>query len=430
MDTTEEKKMALYASIVVAGSLMPHGWINYDTKVNYPALMLLISYPPASGKGKLALLAKLVEKISAEQTAQNRSALKNYRTEMRYFEKSVRKGEESILPEKPKLPLLLVPANTTSAKLTEQLSENAGDTMALLFETEADALTNMMSNKFGQDNSMIIRKVYHHETISQMRKTNDEHMEVRKPKMSIVVTGTPSQAPKLFSSVKDGLFSRFMIVSGDTPILWKDVDPCEGCHPLDEKFEELATEFYHIYHFFKDKNIEVRLTEFQWACLNNLGKIWLTECSEEGGEYAISISKRHGNMIARVAIVLTLLRYYQSKSSDERVFCSDEDYISAEKIVEHSFQNSLTLFKEIPGDQIHGRDELSEFYDHLPFEFYTKELKPLEKVLDRSSRTIGRMLKRLLDMRWLEQLKKGKYRKVDFSGASEVTDLSDDSLNI
>ena len=429
MDTAEEKKMAMYASIVVAGSLMPHGWINYDSKVNYPALMLLISFPPASGKGKLALLARLVEKVSLEQTEANRSAIKNYRTALRIFEKAVRKGEEAIMPEKPRLPLLLVPANTTSAKLTEQLSENAGEMMALLFETEVDALTNMMSNKFGQDNSMIIRKVYHHETISQMRKTNDEHFEVRKPKMALVLTGTPSQTPKLFTSVKDGLFSRFMIVTGDAPIAWKDVDPCEECHPLDGKFEDLSTEFHRIYHYFKDKNVEVKLTEFQWTCLNNMGKIWLSECSEEGGEYAISIAKRHGNMIARVAIVLTLLKYYNRKSADEKVICEDDDYMTAEKLVEHSLQNSLALFKEIPGDEMHGRDELSEFYDHLPFEFCTKELKPLEKVLDRSARTIGRMLKRLVDMKWLYQVKKGKYRKVDFSGASEVADLSDDSFN-
>jgi hypothetical protein len=53
-------------------------------------------------------------------------------------------------------PILLISANTTSSKLTEQLAENNGEMMALLFETETDAMTNMMGNKFEGDNSMII----------------------------------------------------------------------------------------------------------------------------------------------------------------------------------------------------------------------------------------------------------------------------------
>jgi hypothetical protein len=98
METMEEKKMALYASTVIAGSIMPHGWINYDNKINHPALMLLISYPPASGKGKLALLIKLVDAIATEQQELNRAAMKKYRTSMRHFEKSLRKGEEAVMP--------------------------------------------------------------------------------------------------------------------------------------------------------------------------------------------------------------------------------------------------------------------------------------------------------------------------------------------
>ena len=430
METMEEKKMALYASTVIAGSIMPHGWINYDNKINHPALMLLISYPPASGKGKLALLIKLVDAIATEQQELNRAAMKKYRTSMRHFEKSLRKGEEAVIPEKPPTPLLVIPANTTSAKLTEQLSENCGQMMALLFETETDALTNMMGNRFGVDNSMILRKVYHHETISQMRKTNDEHLEVRKPKMAIVVTGTPSQIPKLFHSVRDGLFSRFMIVTGGSPVVWKDVDPCDGCHPLDEKFAELASEFHRIYHFFKSKKVEVRFTEYQWTCLNNMGKIWLTESVEQGGEYAVSISKRHGNMIARVAVILTLLRYYNEGSSAEMVYCADYDYNTAQAIVEHSFENSLELFKQMPGEEIPMIKELTEFFDYLPMEFQTKEIVPLEKTLGVSKRTVERMLKRLLDMKWIEQIKKGKYRKVDMTGLSDVSDLTDDGINI
>jgi hypothetical protein len=221
-----------------------------------------------------------------------------------------------------------------------------------------------------------------------------------------------------------------MIVTGGSPVVWKDVDPCDGCHPLDEKFAELASEFHRIYHFFKSKKVEVRFTEYQWTCLNNMGKIWLTESVEQGGEYAVSISKRHGNMIARVAVILTLLRYYNEGSSAEMVYCADFDYNTAQAIVEHSFENSLELFKQMPGEEIPMIKELTEFFDYLPMEFQTKEIVPLEKTLGVSKRTVERMLKRLLDMKWIEQIKKGKYRKVDMTGLSDVSDLTDDGINI
>ena len=64
MESPQEKYMGLYATSVLTGALMPHVWTNYDGNVNYPALMLLVSFPPAAGKGKLALLPLVLKKIN------------------------------------------------------------------------------------------------------------------------------------------------------------------------------------------------------------------------------------------------------------------------------------------------------------------------------------------------------------------------------
>jgi len=42
MDTYEERKIATYAVITLAGSLMANVAVNYDGSVNHPQLMLLI----------------------------------------------------------------------------------------------------------------------------------------------------------------------------------------------------------------------------------------------------------------------------------------------------------------------------------------------------------------------------------------------------
>jgi hypothetical protein len=412
METDEEKQMALYASLAIAGSLMPLVHINYGGKQNYPALMLLISYPPASGKGKLSSLLLLLRRIMDEQLELKNKALRNYNAEKIAAERKLKKGEPAEIPERPKTPILVIPANTTSSKLTEQLAENSGKMMMLLFETETDAITNMMTSKYGIDNSMILRKVYHHEAISQMRKTNDEHLEVATPKMVIVLTGTPSQIPRLFHSNQDGLISRFLIVTGNAPLVWKSVQPCDSCKTVEEQFAGIGDTFYSIYQFFKNRKVEVKLTPIQWAALDAKGANWITLCESEGGEYAVSLAKRHANMIARMATIFTMLRYYHAKSSSAIEFCSDEDYQLAEFLGEQSLACSLELFKSLPGEQVTGGESLEEFYRVLPNSFSKKELAPLIKTLGKSLRTIERMLKRLVEQKRVELIKPGQYKKV------------------
>ena len=419
MESPQEKYMGLYATTVLTGALMPHVWINYDGKVNHPALMLLVSFPPAAGKGKLALLPLVLKNINDELRTTNNRLMKNYLVDMKAYEKDKKTGNATHPPEKPRLQLLLIPANTTSSKLTEQLAENNGDMMALLFETETDALTNMMGNKFGGDNSMILRKVFHHEQISQMRKNNSEHLDVMNPKMAIVLTGTPSQVPKLFHSNQDGLLSRVMNISGTASIVWKDVQPCETCVPLNTLFEEKAAAYYKLFKFFRDRNVEVKFTNEQWHLLNETGARRLEHSNLEGGENATSIAKRHGNMTIRLSAILTMVRYFQDQSSGDVVVCSDQDFQIASWMAEQSYECSIELFNDLPGEKSEVDERMEEVFDMLPKNFRPKELAPICKSLNVSKRTMERIVKKLKKTGRLSSVKKGEYVKLM---VADVTD--------
>ena len=420
MESPQEKYMGLYATTVLTGSLMPHVWTNYDGKMNNPALMLLVSFPPAAGKGKLALLPLVLKIINEELRATNNHLMKTYRMELKEYEKNKKAGNLTHPPEKPRLPILLIPANTTSSKLTEQLAENNGDMMALLFETETDALTNMMGNKFGGDNSMIFRKIFHHEQISQMRKNNSEHLEVINPKMAIVISGTRSQVPKLFHSNQDGLLSRFMIISGTASIVWKDVQPCDTCVPLNTLFEEKAADYYKLFKFFKDRNVEVKFTNEQWITLNATGAKRLEHSNIEGGENATSIAKRHGNMTIRLAAIFNMVRYFENDLSSDVIVCSDQDFQIASWMAERSYECCIELFKDLPGEKSVDGDRLEEFFGMLPTFFQRRELSPLEKSMNISNSSMSRLLKKLVDNGRLATTKKGVYEKI------EMTYLTDD----
>lgn len=418
MNTPEEKMMAIYSGITIAGALMPHAWFNYDNKRNYPQTMFVIIYPPASGKGKVALFTRLMSKINAEQKQHNNRLLKDYQSKMKVYQSLLKKGEQIEHPTKPNLKLITIPGNTTSSKLIEQLAENNGQMSALMIETEIDGLSNMMGNQFGSDNSMILRKIFHNETISQMRKNNNEHLEAVNPKMAILLTGTPSQVSKLFKSNKDGLNTRFGVLTGNTPLVWKNVKPCDACTPLDEEFDQIGEIYYSIYQYFKKRSIELKFTDEQWETLNEIGPKWLKISESKGGEYATGIAKRHVNMIGRVACVLAMLKLYEEKIEDDVIYCTEEEFQNSLWLMQHSFDSALKLFELLPGEA-KPDDRSAEFFAMIPEKFQRKEIAPLMEHFNISERSIDRLLEKLVRNEQLRNPKKGFYEKTILS---ETTD--------
>jgi hypothetical protein len=416
MDTPAEKMMAIYSGITIAGALMPHAWFNYDNKRNYPQTMFVIVFPPASGKGKVALFNRLMSKINLEQKAINNKLLADYQAKLKLQQSLLKKGGQMEHPTKPSLKLITLPGNTTSSKLIQQLAENNGEMSALMIETEIDGLTNMMGNQFGSDNSMILRKIFHNETISQMRKNNNEHLEATNPKMAILLTGTPSQISKLFKSNKDGLNTRFGVLTGNTPLCWKDVKPCDSCIPLEEEFDKIGEVFYAVYHKFKKKRIELKFTDEQWSILNETGTKWLEESKSKYGEYATGIAKRHVNMIGRVACTLNMLNVFEKKIETEVILCGDTDFQNALWLMQHSFDSALKLFDLLPGDG-KSNERLEEFFIMIPEKFQRKEISFVREHFNISDRSIDRLLEKLVANQKLKSPKRGYYEKNAMSEA-------------
>lgn len=415
MDTYEERKIATYAVITLAGSLMANVAVNYDGSINHPQLMLLISYPPASGKGKLNHLLELINSINMEVTDQTMQLARKYKSALDMYKADIKKGSMSDEPIRPNQPLYLIPGNTTSSKLMQQLAENGDSQVGLIFETETDALANMLGTTHGLDNSMMLRKVYHHESISQMRKTNNEHFIVSKPKLSIIISGTPSQIPNLFTSNSDGLFSRFMIVSGTRSIVWKDVKPAEGSLPLSSQFKTLGNNFYSLWkHHCYQKTLNIVFSDYQWGIINNQGDYLQTICLEEGGENAVSIARRHMNMLTRIASILTATRHYESGSTSGELQCNMADFDIALGLTSYSFHQALVLFSKLPGEVHKKPKRTMELYQKLPDEvFSVHQIKPIVDEMNVCVRTIQRYINELKETGLVIDVSNNRYKKVN-----------------
>jgi len=419
-ETSTDKVMALYAVTGLTSALLPHVWINYAETTNYMPVMVLISFPPGSGKGKLALLVKLVRGIVKEQMEENTFLRSKYEQQKSLYDKPKKSEHPVDYPIKPAYPLLLIPGNITAAKLTEQLDENNGNMVVLIFESEIDALTNMMGNaQFGKDTSMMLRKGFHTEGISIMRKGGD-HFDIPNPKLALVLTGTHSQIPSLFNSNKDGLISRFLVVMGDAPLIWKDVQPCDTCEPVNSHFDNLSSVYYSLYKYFKTRTVEFKLEQEHWDVINEFGEKRLKQSFEDAGENATSIAKRHALMIARIAGIFSMVRYFESKSEAEVYYCNDIDFQASLWMAEESYECSLRMLESLPGEKSISGDRSEEFFVILPSSFQKRELASIEKTMGISDSTISRLLKKLVDAGRLVTPKKGYYEKI------EVTDLTDD----
>ena len=79
-----------------------------------------------------------------------------------------------------------------------------------------------------------------------------EYYELKHPKLSVVLSGTPNQVKILIHSSEDGLFSRMTFYKFDDIESWQSVAPKSDRLNLSRYFEELSNEVKYLYDHFTD----------------------------------------------------------------------------------------------------------------------------------------------------------------------------------
>ena len=207
-----ERDVFLTGALGVLSGCLPEVKGIYDGRILYPNLYAFVIAPAASGKGAIVFARTLGVAYHEQLIEESKVKYQAYRQTLIRYESDLikyKKGKLSELPTAPEeqtFKKLFIPANSSSAMLIRQLSSN--ESGGILFESEADTLGNVLKQDWG-GYSDLMRKAFHHEAISYSRKFNDQYIEIEKPKLSVVLSGTPSQVLTLIPSTEDGLFSRF-----------------------------------------------------------------------------------------------------------------------------------------------------------------------------------------------------------------------------
>ncbi|MBL0279466.1 MAG: DUF3987 domain-containing protein [Bacteroidetes bacterium] len=304
--TKEERDILLLGSLVTLSVAFPKLIGKYgDNPVN-TNLFIFISAKASAGKGILIHCRKLVEPIHLALRNQAKIMKQQFEVDMQEYNANKGKDANTEKPQKPPQKMLFIPANNSATGFLEILGDS--DKRGLIFETEGDTLAKAFKSDYG-DFSDGFRNAFQHEPISYYRRTDKEYVEIDRPCLSALLSGTPKQITTLIPNAENGLFSRFMFYVMNMKLIWKDVFASKTENGLDVHFEKLGNEFYSLYQTLQaNPDVHFSLTPSQQLQFNQFFEKMQTLYVNIQEEEIISSVRRLGLIAFRIMMIFSALR--------------------------------------------------------------------------------------------------------------------------
>lgn len=386
-----ERDIILLSCLGVLSGCLPKIYGFYGRKKVYANLYLMIVAPAGSGKSSMNYSRGLIKAIQ-----------KKAFSEKQHIDSSG-KDDKTYMQTK------LIPANTSTAELYNLLKYSHFG--GIMIESEADTLSVMFKQDWGNF-SDVLRRAYHHEPLSLSRKKDKSFLEIEKPLLSLVLSGTPDQLKPLVQSKANGLFSRFLYYSFEEISDWQDV--FDYVEDFGNYFEKVGNELIlPLYEFlFKNKDeIEVRFTKDQQVSFNNsMSEISSIVKQHHPIEFMANV-RRHGLMLFRLAMILTVIRKYNNGRLDlSNVVVCDEDFHIAATLIRELLKHALEVHNELSGSFLNQQDE--DLLFSLGEIFTRKEIVEKAKAFGIPERTIDDKLRQWREKKIIKKIKHGKYKRI------------------
>ena len=380
----------------------------YSQNIVYPNLYSFIIAPAASGKGSMNYAQSLGDCYQSILETQNLEAKANYQKDLEVynFKKRNAKNEEAIRslekPEEPKFKTFFIPGNTSSAMIYKHLQFNEGS--GCISETETDTLTNALKQEWGGF-SDILRKAFHHETISLSRRTDFEYTKIDEPKFSLSITGTPDQIKSILSSTQNGLASRFMFYSFNNVPKWKTTFTQSISQSKKKQFLKFSQDLCD--KFTSQNNRLFNLTQNQGEKLDSTYKKILEEKYQSYLGDSGSLVLRLGLITYKIAMLLSAIR-----TNELNIKCEDRDFETAMELTKVYLVHGLNVFEKINNRE--NRLPLNEerWINKLEKEFTTKEAILVAESLGFKERSVYNKLRVFSNNGYLKKISMGKYEKL------------------
>ena len=318
-----DKEVFFYGALGCLSSIMPNVTGNYGGHTVYTNIYTYLLGNAGSGKGALEYARRLILPVHLRQ-------------------QELSEGIEN----------LILAANTSSTKAIRDLDSNGGH--ALFFETEGDTMANSFKSDTG-DYSDTFRKGFHHEPISLSRITENLKIYIEKPRISAVLSSTFGQLLSLIPSVENGLFSRF---------LFHEIEPNDDwLNPFDRSkrgyegvFDDLGNRFFDMHEDLKQRGaVNFDLQPQHEDFFNMAFSKWKRDTkaligeSSDFAKYDLNGTiHRLGLICYRLAMILTVIRRFETNTLDSNILCSDEDFYTSFRLVEIAKNNAIAVYTRLP----------------------------------------------------------------------------------
>ena len=413
-----DSDILILGTLTVLSACMPHIKGVYDRRTVYPNLFLFVTARASSGKGRLNLCRHLVEPIHDRLREINEAEVMEYKHKLAEYNAAGKKKVDMEKPEEPPMRMLFIPANSSATAVYQVLNDNGGE--GLMFETEGDTLANTFGSDYG-NYSDGFRKAFHHETISYIRRKDREYVNIKQPKLSTLLTGTPRQILNLISDAENGLFSRFAFYYLDTKLVWNNVFANSGNETLEDYFQTLGKEYQDFFNILKaTTDITFYFTAEQEADFNATFDEWQQTYVETCGEEFVATVRRLGVIMYRIAMCLSALRIMEDGNFEDTLCCMDVDYRTAKTIADVLIQHDARVFHTLANTTAAPRTASAaqrqsahmKFFEALPDEFDRKTYADIATQMGLNPKSMDRVIRKWCDDGKLENPAHGKYAKV------------------
>ena len=314
-----------------------------------------------------------------------------------------------------------IPANSSASALIKVMDEYDG--RGIVFATEMDTLTQTLRAAYGKFGDLV-RCIFEHETVSQLRRQNNEFIEIRNPRIAMLLSGTPNQVAPLLRNRENGLMSRFgcYVVNSRMDFddhVW-DVEE-EGNMPREAVlYDRLATKLADRYWWMETAGHECYfyLTDAQLKTIKRMFRSEYDTYSQEFGDLFDATLKRMPVIMKRIGMILTGLRLDTTKPLPARVVCSEEDFQTMLLIGHKLLMHAAMVFQMMPELKITPMGEIGgnmlqrQFFQMLPTDFTKQEAIQQAQVLGVNQRTMERWLVKLIQSSNIQHVAHGEYHKV------------------
>ena len=381
-------------------------------RVYTPFYLFILGMAGISHKGAIDDVKELLMPIEKHIQAQYFAQLADYKEQHAEWEtrKAQRgKGAESAgpEPEEPVYHSLFVSADSSAAAFKSDLYSFGG--RGMIFSTEADTLTQALSQEWGQFTD-VLRMAFHHESITSTRTKDKQHIVIDEPQLGLLVTCTPKQISSLLSPKQNenGSSSRNLFYVAKEELGWKS--PFEEKEPIADRYREIGQSVKQMYDLLvkRSKNrIQILLTEEQQQAFNAHFQPLLPEqIGLYGVEFAAFIV-RIALVAFRMMMVLTTLRNFEhghlADNQQQAFVCTDDDYQTAMTIIDclvaHTGYVYNTLLRPSDEQQLNVQSlkpREQQLYLALDDEFTTKQFEQTAKTLGIPLKTAQRYLGNLI----------------------------------